>query len=155
MGKRGPQKTPTKLTLLRGNPGKRALPKREPQFAAPTSIEPPAFLSDEARTEWMRIVPILLANGLYTDAYRAALAGYCSSCATFQRAERMIREVGDLTKQGPQIIPNPYINIRDKALSQMTRYLREFGFSPASATGLSVSPQAENDELTKWRKSKA
>ncbi len=49
----GRKPTPTRLKLLRNNPGKRPLNPDEPQPEA-TLPEPPAHLSDEAKCEWQR-----------------------------------------------------------------------------------------------------
>jgi hypothetical protein len=46
---------PTQLKLLRGNPGKRAIPP-EPQPLRPDEIpDPPNFLLDDAKDEWRRL----------------------------------------------------------------------------------------------------
>lgn len=60
MGLRGPAPKPTALRIIEGNLGHRPLNQREPK---PLVGEPdvPAHLSRDAKKEWRRLVPILLA----------------------------------------------------------------------------------------------
>src|SRR6185312_2686519 len=51
LGMRGRKPKPSALKLLAGNPGKRALNKREPRPRREIP-SPPAHLSDGARTAW-------------------------------------------------------------------------------------------------------
>jgi phage terminase small subunit len=47
--------TPTKLKILRGNPGKQRLNRAEPQFKIEPLSEPPKFLDKLAKQEWQRV----------------------------------------------------------------------------------------------------
>lgn len=74
----GRKPKPTALKLVTGNPGKRALNKKEAKLglAEPT---PPTFLCDDAKVEWGRVCSALYAAGLMTELDRAALAAYCAA----------------------------------------------------------------------------
>lgn len=53
---KGRRPLPTNWKVLRGNPGKRALNKHEPQPALPPAPPPcPEFLDGYARAEWERV----------------------------------------------------------------------------------------------------
>jgi len=158
MGTRGPQKTPTALVKLRGNPGKKALPKNEPKPAPAKVIEPPAWLRDEAKQEWYAILPALKALGLYTEVDRAALANYCIAYADLQIAEMELQDKGDtqlvITKSGEMEVQSPWVFIKNRAQVQCNKWAREFGFTPASRASLVTGDKVEDDELTTWRKSR-
>jgi hypothetical protein len=66
------------LKLIKGNPGKRPLPKDEPQ-PDPAIPEKPDYLDAEASKEWDRIVPELERLGLLTQLDRAMLVSYCQA----------------------------------------------------------------------------
>lgn len=129
---------PTRLKELEGNPGKRALNANEPtpETAAPKC---PSHLKGEARREWNRIVPELLALGLLTRIDKAALASYCSAWATYVEADAKIKEAGLVvrTKQG-NVIANPYLGARNTAMKLMKGFLIEFGLTPAARSHLNV-----------------
>jgi phage terminase small subunit len=74
----GRRPIPTRLKLLRGNPGKRQLNRDEPTPAA-EAPSCPSHLGKTARREWRRISRELLKLGLLTKPDRAALAGYCAA----------------------------------------------------------------------------
>ena len=68
MGLRGPAPQPTALKVLRGNPGKRPLNKREPE--PPTDNPPhcPDHLDDVAKVEWNRLVAIVTQMWILSEA---------------------------------------------------------------------------------------
>ena len=138
--KPGPPPIPTKLKLLRGNPGKQKLNKREPK--PPASLPScPAHLGRIAKQEWRRICKQLHAVGLITQLDRAGVAAYCIAWARWFEAEQKIRKLGAVVKS-PNGWPmqNPYLAIANKAMRQMTSYLNEFGMTPAARTRIEVKP---------------
>ncbi len=145
--KPGRPSTPTRLKLLRGNPGHRSLPEHEPMPA--TGIpECPDHLDKDAQQEWMRLVPELEKLGLITLLDRASLAAYCSAYSMWRQAEQ---EMPLLTKKlakargekRGQILNerNLIIGQRRNALKEMNTYLQHFGLSPASRPRVQGGPQ--------------
>jgi len=136
---RGRKPTPTKLRILRGNPGKRALNRNEPTPAAEIP-EPPAHLNATALEEWDRIAPVLLEQGLLTALDRAGLAAYCVAYARWIDAEENVRKLGVLVKS-PNGFPvhSPYLAVANRAMEQMQRLLAEFGMSPSSRSRVTAS----------------
>ena len=148
---------PTALRLIRGNPSKRPLPKNEPvvPLAQP---DPPPFLCDDAKEEWVRICGTLHAAGLMTEIDRAALAAYAAAYGRWAQAERAINrlaESGDvnsgltiLTSNG-NVIQNPLIGIANKAKTAVVRFAAEFGMTPSARSRVSVTPQEKDAEENK------
>lgn len=147
MGARGPAPQPTKLKLLRGNPGRRPLNTREPK-PAPIVPRCPSWLDKEARREWRRIVPVLDKIGLLTQADMSTLAGYCQSYSRWQEAE------ADVTRRGVIITesrmnydvtkPNPAIVVAQKERQLMMQFGARLGLSP-SDRGRMTLPEVEDD----------
>jgi terminase small subunit-like protein len=89
------RKIPTHLRLLRGNPGKRPI-RPEPEPPIPEKLlEPPAFLSEDAKNEWWRVVPELHALGLLTLLDITPLAAYCDAYGRWITAERLLAVMAD------------------------------------------------------------
>jgi len=135
---RGRKPTPTRMKLLRGNPGKRPLNEGEPQ---PTPLAPacPAELSQGAKDEWNRIIVELVQLGLMTTLDRAALATYCQAYALYSDAIQAIQKFGTLVKSPngyPQV--SPYLAIANKQAEIMIRIASEFGFTPASRSRIAT-----------------
>src|ERR1035441_10114762 len=94
MGLRGPAKTPTALTVLRGNPGKRALPKDEPQPRAVPPYCPEHIRADKvALREWKRLLPILTQMRVVSEADYITLGNLCLA---YSRSEEHTSELQSL-----------------------------------------------------------
>ena len=149
MATRGRWPTPTHLKLVRGNPGKRALPKKGEEL--PVVIEevsPPPFLSDDAKVEWGRMMQALVALKLVSSLDRSAFAAYCQAYGRWAQAERALaamrerdpHSAGLLVKTtGDNIVQNPLVGIANKAMSDMVRYAAEFGMTPSARVRLNGS----------------
>ena len=145
-GRSGRRPLPTALKVLRGNPGKRPLPKDEPR-PQPKLPPPPAELSDEAKREWRRTGRRLRAAGLITELDTAAFAAYCSSYARWLQAQALLSNAPmlELGSDGT-LRPSPLLRIVQQAQEQFTRALTEFGMSPSSRTRVQVSrPSKDGD----------
>jgi len=139
------------LKILRGNPGKRPLNKREPR---PQPIAPkcPAWLDPEAKREWRRIVPPLDKIGMLTQADMATVAGYCQSYSRWMQAERVLSEHGLTmeyeTKTGALYSQaRPEVAISQKERQLMMQFGARLGLSP-SDRGRMTLPQVDSDDDT-------
>jgi len=143
MGK-GRKPIPSKIRALRGNPGKRKLNAWEPQPRAevPTC---PDWLVDEAKREWNRVVGELAACGLITGVDRAALAAYCECWAVWREARGLLATGGlTTTNADGGLKKHPAATVANEALSQMHKFLIEFGMTPASRSRISVGGEKKD-----------
>lgn len=148
---RGRKPTPTKIKILRGNPGKRKLTVDEP--APPEGLpKAPAYLSDSARAEYLRLGRELLAAGVMTVLDENALASYCVMRTRWLEAEAHLAKDGQVyeDKFGQQH-KSPWVAIAMNCNTQMNRIGSEFGLLPSSRSRLHVPPKAAEDPLEKLR----
>jgi P27 family predicted phage terminase small subunit len=158
---RGRPPVPTRLKVLRGNPGKRALNASEPAPAPRRSLAPPAWLEGEAAAEWRRLAPKFARLGLLTEIDGEALSQYCVVWARWREAETALRKHGMViagSKGGPVL--SPYVAIASRALSQMRAYLDGFGMTPSARTRVKTDPgpqpndpiaKFDDDNLSRWQ----
>lgn len=151
---RGRKPKPTRLKILTGNPGKRAINRNEPQPRGATPRCPP-HLDAGAKAEWRRVSADLKSMGLLTAVDRAALAAYCQAWSRWAAAELKLREFGAvLVRQGKdgqsEFYPNPYLAVANVALMHMRSFASEFGMTPSSRTRLAVEPAREVDPLEEF-----
>ncbi len=149
---RGPPPTPTALRILRGNPGKRALNKNEPQPGEFDDEQtPPDHLDEEALAEWARLVPILKRMRILTEADYMALSSLCVAYSTMCKAQKQLAQAGLLYKtQSGYIQPSPLMSIVTRNMEIVKKHLAEFGMTPASRSRLSMS--APEKPKSKWDK---
>jgi P27 family predicted phage terminase small subunit len=146
---KGRKPVPTNILAARGSPtAKERAGEPTPPLEAP---EPPDELSDAARAEWTRIVPLLERLRLLARLDRAPLVIYCAAFARWQEAERHLAAQGVIVKSpNGYPIQNPYLAVSNTAVAQMLKVLAELGLSPASRTRLRGSASAaephEDDE---------
>jgi P27 family predicted phage terminase small subunit len=145
MGVMGRPPKPTALKKLQGNPGRRPLPKNEPQpeLGIPTR---PEWLLTEAKREWNRVVPELARLGLLAKVDRALIAAYCQCWARYVEAQQDIAEHGSTftTDRGYEG-PRPSVAIAKQALEKMTVLSAKFGFTPSDRSRLRA-PEAEKKD---------
>ena len=135
----GRKPLPTKLKMLKGTAQKCRVNPNEPELA-PALPEPPAFLGETAREEWLRKAPVLARMGVLTEGDDAALAAYCQAFERFVEAERKIRQSGLLIKTtGGNVIQNPLVGVANRAIEIMHKFLTEFGLTPASRAKVKVA----------------
>ena len=142
---------PTALKVMRGNPGKRPLNKREPKIKA--AIPPcPSHLSDEAQAEWDRIGRELYEMGILANADRALLAIYAQAWGDLVKAQEQIRADGYMVKSpNGYEIPNPWLPIRNKAVEQIQKIAGEFGMSASARTRISaIKPEKPDDDEARF-----
>lgn len=135
---RGRKPTPTKLKLIRGNPGKRALNDAEPM---PDVELPdcPVFIEGEAREQWNHVGRMLFEMGVMTRLDSLALAMLANSVARWISAEATVKKTSDVLESGEGgFYQNPYLSVANKAWEQMSKMLIEFGMTPSSRVRLKV-----------------
>jgi P27 family predicted phage terminase small subunit len=143
---RGRRPKPTSLKRLEGNPGKRALNSAEPR---PRVVlpRPPAHLSDDEKTKWKSLVRELHPLGLVTVLDLDQLSTYCVLWCRWVKAEKMVREKGEIIKTAAgNIIQNPYLSIANRALDQLNKLGAEFGMTPSARSRVKTDvPDAEHE----------
>jgi P27 family predicted phage terminase small subunit len=134
------RRTPTALRLIAGNPGKRSMPKDEPTAPPASSVEPPAWLSIEARREWRRSAKVLAAAGLLTRLDLATFAAYCDAVGDWRRADRLLRDraLVETTPAGASV-QSTLLGIKRRARLDAIKFGSLLGMSPVSRVGLSIT----------------
>jgi P27 family predicted phage terminase small subunit len=137
---RGKKPTPKHLKLVKNS--SRAKRSELETAARPigTAPEPPDFLCDDAKVEWRRVAPSLLALRLLTELDVGVLGAYCQAFATAKQAAQMLSAEGlTVLTHHKNIIPHPLLGIRNKAMADMVRYAAELGCSATSRARLPVA----------------
>jgi P27 family predicted phage terminase small subunit len=136
----GPPRKPVALQLIRGNPGKRKLPKEPQPASSPRCPEPPDYVTGAAADEWKRVGPQLHALGLLTLVDLSAFAVYCISFARWKLAEGLL-EGQPLVVGGYNENPvvNPLVRVAGQAARDTVRFAAEFGMTPSSRAGVSAA----------------
>jgi P27 family predicted phage terminase small subunit len=157
MGKRGPKPQPTKLKILRGNPGCRSLNGDEPQ--PPTDgIAMPSHLGPVASARWAELLPVLQATRVMTRADVEALGRYCDTWEWWLAVRAKLKAEGDtygiLNDKGDvkYVAQRPEVSIAHKLAQQLRQLESDFGLSPAARSSLKVEQDAKAESaIEKFR----
>jgi len=148
MALRGKRPIPTVQKRLAGNPGLRPLNDAEPQppaiddWSAPAELDTPA-----ARAEWDRLAPMLRQARQITAADRSSLVALCIEWSRYLEAIREVRAKGLIIKasRSGYLMPNPYLSIGTKALSNCQKLWPELGLTPSGRSRVKVAGPGDAD----------
>lgn len=120
----------------------------------------PPFLSEDAKREWERIVPILAARRILTEADSGSLENYCMAIGTVREMDRDIQRHGavqrvyKIDKDGNSVLvtmrKNPAVSIRSDAMTQARLLAAELGATPVSRSRPTVQNDDGDDDLFGW-----
>ena len=142
----GRPRKPTKLKQMQGTLEERRVNPAEPKYDLQMP-EAPAWLGEDAKVEWNRICPSLVASGVATGVDFAVLANYCQVWAEFVAATKTINEEGryQIALNGNKV-PHPAL-VQQRNSSTLLRSLaQELGLSPASRSKVSGNVQQSDDD---------
>lgn len=153
----GRRPKPTHLKVVSGNPGKRALNKREPK---PERVVPscPEHLGTEGKVAWGRLCAVLDRMGVLTEADALALERLCDCYAEILecrllvardgRTYSSIRGIGDEDSKIEQVLmkANPAVAMLADADRRFKGYLVEFGLTPAARSKVQVKGDGDSEK---------
>lgn len=149
--KTGRPRTPTKLRLVTGNPGKRPLPKHEPDPPAGMPDKPSSVsLAKIASAEWDRIsaLTVLKNARVITVQDGPILEATCCAYALWRQAWDVLQSEGltyetTNTTGGLVIKKRPEAEIESSAWTRYVNGLTHFGLSPATRGKVSTIDDAQ------------
>ena len=107
--------------------------KRQGQALAPAGQpEQPFVLLAEAVPYWEHYVEQVAGNGCLAQSDGMALAMLANATLEYHRMQQDIEENGYTAENKMGVNTRPEVKVRDAALATVTRYLQQFGLTPAS-----------------------
>lgn len=134
---RGRKPKPTALKKMAGNPGRRPLNEKEPDFKELTNIDPPEWLLPLADDMWKRVVPELLREKIIKITDLHLVESFCNSYAIWRMALLDVANFKIIMQNasgGPT--KNPALTALNEANNQMMKTGAALGLSPADRTRL-------------------
>lgn len=150
----GRRPKPTHLKVVSGNPGKRAINKKEPK---PRKVVPscPEHLSKASAVAWGKLCVLLDRMGVLTEADALALERLCDCYAEILECRELIardgrtyssiRGIGDEDSPIEQVLmkANPAVAMLADADRRFKGYLVEFGLTPAARSKVQVKDDGD------------
>lgn len=131
--------------------GRTPLPKAAQNGIQKTN-EPtcPGYLDDIAREEWAFICSALKEIGVLQSTDRAGLELYCKAYSRAKKMAALIEKEGEvITSPNHYLQPHPAIAIMESAENTCTKWLIQFGLTPAARTKLDIS--RKSDSMERWK----
>jgi len=128
---RGAKPKPTKLKKMQGNPGKRALNREEPEPRVVDLHDPPGWMGQFGKEEWVRVVREL-PTGMVTVLDRAVLENYCAAYDEWRTCLSMIKRYGRTQMNNGRRFNSPYVSQAQRARLDLNRFAAELGFTPSA-----------------------
>jgi len=149
MGERGPAATPTEILAQRGSKHAKARVQAGEPVDPVAAPECPAWLKGEARQEWFRVVPILLARRTLCEADMGHLAGMCDWWGQYVSARRRVRKITSASPYHGHLIDHPRV-VMSQAWKAYADAARQFGLSPASKTRVRADGKPESNPKSRF-----
>ena len=151
MATKGRKPLPTALKVLEGDRGKGRRPINKEEPTPPQeNVKCPGWLMPEAKKEWKRLAPSLIAMGILTDHDMEAFAGYCQAYARWKEAEEFITQHGTIVRTPSGYWQQvPQVSIAQTYLKVMNRFAEQFGLTPASRSRIvaDIANRDNEDEM--------
>lgn len=120
------------MTHLRGV--KPALsPAREPLTKEPAA---PKWMTADARAEWKRIMPRLIADRIITKADLTGVENYCVATGRVREIERLFAAGG---------LDKTLFGMQNRAMQTARQLAAEYGLSPVSRTRVGAAGTDDDD----------
>jgi P27 family predicted phage terminase small subunit len=151
----GRRPTPTHLKLVKGNPGRRPLNRKEPKPRR-SRPSPPLHLSEKARETWGYTTALLDRMGVLTEADGIALEMLSEAYADFLAAKAELKAVGSdyyqtSTASGDAMHRiHPAVAQRNDADRRIRAWLAEFGMTPSARARVKADAEAEEDRAASY-----
>ena len=152
----GRKRKPSNIHKLHGNPGRRPLPKNEPEpdLGLPN---PPSWIEPGTvrMAVWDEFAAELDAMEVLTLADRAALAMLVSAYCDWLEADDAVAEHGITQKRGSKktgysTVARPEVAIRSDAWKRYRSMLAEFGLMPSSRSRVSATGKPSLGKLARF-----
>jgi P27 family predicted phage terminase small subunit len=106
----------------------------------------PGWLSDAAKAEWRRVLPLLMERSILSRADLSVLASYCAAFGQVQDCQKILNDEGLVVEGKLGTKGHPAAQIQHRAQSQMRQYAAELGLTPVSRSRAAVVDRTEGDE---------
>lgn len=100
----------------------------------------PDWLSEGARKEWDRVMPILTERRILTDADLGGLENYCICIGRVRETEALIQSEADGEMQ------LKLIRVQDKAMASARQLAAELGLTPVSRSRPAIRDEDDGDD---------
>lgn len=103
------------------------------------AIPSPDWLAEEARAEWLRVMPDLIQRRILTDADLGNLENYCICIGRVRQMEAAIQTENDAEMM------LKLIRVQDKAMASARQLGAELGLTPVSRSRPAVREKEDGD----------
>ena len=132
-------KKPIALARLEGNPGKRRLPTEAEEVKVESGMpEVPDWLDKDARVEWRRLAPELLAVGLLGKVDRLEMALLCQTASSLAKCQTVLNEKGHTYRVKGSIRKRPEVAMVHEYTKLLNSIAGNFGLHPSARARMSV-----------------
>ncbi|MGR3478029.1 MAG: phage terminase small subunit P27 family [Sulfitobacter sp.] len=124
-------------------------PHLSPDANAVTSLTAPEWLTEFARREWDRVMPILTERRILTDADIGGLENYCIAIGTVREMEVHLQEHGHVLQDiEGKMKRNPAVGIQSDAMTRSRLLAAELGLTPVSRSRPAIRDEEDEDDLS-------
>lgn len=114
---------------------------RTDRDAVRKTLPAPKWLSEEAKTEWRRVMPILVERRILTTADLGSLENYCIATGRIRAVEAEMQAIDDAE------LRVKLFRVQDKAMQSARLLAAELGLTPVSRSRPAIREDDDADSL--------
>ncbi len=145
---RGRKPTPSTLSFIRGNPGKRPPKQDEPKPPAEMP-QCPEHLDDRAKEKWKVLAPEIFDLGILTKIDGDLFAAFCQEFSFWQDALERLKKLKPTKAARYSPTNRSLIKAARAAEAAMNRLGVEYGITASSRTRIQATPPNLDEEKDK------
>ncbi|WP_316195932.1 MULTISPECIES: phage terminase small subunit P27 family [unclassified Bradyrhizobium] len=105
-----------------------------------------SWLSKDAKAEWRRVMPILSARRILTDADLGSLESYCIASGQVREMQRIIKREGSVIITDRGLRAHPAVRIQSDAMTRARLLAAELGLTPVSRNRPTMRTDQNDDD---------
>jgi P27 family predicted phage terminase small subunit len=119
---------------------------RPDQAAVSTAMPAPGWLSKHAKTEWRRVMPILIERRILTDADLGSFENYCIATGQVREMQGIIDKQGPIVETERGLRAHPAVRMQADAMTRARLLAAELGLTPVSRSRPAIREDGNGDD---------
>lgn len=114
--------------------------------AVKSVADAPEWLSERARAEWDRVMPIIVERKILTVADLGSLENYCIAIGTVREMDEHLQMHGHVYTLDGAFKRNPAVGVQSDAMTRARLLAAELGLTPVSRSRPTVREDSDGDD---------
>lgn len=154
---KGRKKTPTKIKDMQGTSVPSRILENEMEASLINKLpEPPEWLSNTGKKEWIKVTNQLFNLQMLADVDLTLIEAYCNEISIYIEAEKELRKgsrIDEFKSSEGNILrrqANPLVKMKNDSLANSLKLAAQFGLTPVARASISAPTTTNNTQINNY-----